>query len=572
MSDKDINQNGIQGSTGYQGLQGVQGKMGLPGVQGAQGRIGIQGIQGRAGSRGFAGPIGMQGVQGIQGPTGFPGVQGTRGCVGIQGISGMVGVQGAQGKAGRVGSQGLMGIQGLPGVQGVQGTRGKIGDRGYMGYQGSDGPVGIQGLTGEKGHIWVDGISLDGYNTHLFEFNGEKFVSEKEDKLYLRDGAVIKIWLDEAGYDSIKSNNAIMIDNHILDNSLSTAYPALYADGERFIDRVNKNTDINSIIEFTFRGGAWYYSGGLNTSAITDDIQVSGVSFGNIKDGDVIKSGTTVQEILAAMFSYEIKTKVGAMPGVKITLTSNKSTTVEVGETYTNTLKTNFSDGYFVSSDLVNYPNEKFNANNGTANGRLTAGCNVVSAKYYENGLPIDSNMVSISPNNVTSYNYGVEVEYSESNNRPRTNIGKLDDIKIEAGSVSSKQSENITIYSRYKMFYGVIDAITQDNYNIPESIKFKSKEDVMLLNSMWINDGLTEIASIETTNDKPSFVIIIPKDLYKITSTKSTLGNEVSIDSTWYFQNSFTYQASNTSTEYSVYVLPSTEKIIYKEIKINKK
>ena len=264
---------GMRGSTGLPGVQGFEGNAGEPGYQGRKGPDGAQGMRGQKGAQGIRGCDGAQGiagsdgVQGAQGAKGHAGYQGTRGCDGAQGMVGSNGIQGPQGKRGASGSQGLIGHIGPQGTKGVQGPKGAQGARGDYGYRGDDGKIGYQGITGENGAIWDDGIRLNGYNTHLFVFdlNDGKFkpVGGQKNYLNLRDGAVIKLWLDENAYNSISRYGQIKIDNVVNGTAVLTSYPVYYSDGTSIVGMINPQTDLDGAIEFTFMGSAWYYSGGI---------------------------------------------------------------------------------------------------------------------------------------------------------------------------------------------------------------------------------------------------------------------------------------------------------------------
>ena len=182
----------------------------------------------------------------------------------------MNGAQGVQGLRGTHGMSGFIGIQGAQGVQGIQGNRGP---RGYMGYIGAPGEVGIQGLTGAKGHIWVDGISLDGYNTHLFQLDNGKLISIDGSVLTVNNGAKIAMWFDQNVYDYLLSNNgqiaiesttyATLVNNDegILKSDVISGF--YYNNTTLFTSIVNIERDLNTIVEFVYFNNNWYYVGGL---------------------------------------------------------------------------------------------------------------------------------------------------------------------------------------------------------------------------------------------------------------------------------------------------------------------
>lgn len=217
--------------------------------------------------------IGLQGITGAQGFQGAQGNIGAQGQRGIQGAQGRIGMNGAQGVQGLRGEHGLGGFIGLQGAQGTQGIQGNRGPRGYMGYIGKPGEVGIQGLQGAKGHIWVDGISLDGYNTHLFTLVNNKFQSVDGSLLTLNNGAKISLWLDENCYNYLVSNGCcITVDDNVYatengkDKLISRPkenIPVRYTDSKSLIEIINSNNDLNTIVELVYYNESWYYAGGL---------------------------------------------------------------------------------------------------------------------------------------------------------------------------------------------------------------------------------------------------------------------------------------------------------------------
>lgn len=217
--------------------------------------------------------IGLQGITGAQGFQGAQGNIGAQGQRGIQGAQGRIGMNGAQGVQGLRGEHGVGGFIGLQGAQGIQGIQGHRGPRGYMGYIGKPGEVGIQGLQGAKGHIWVDGISLDGYNTHLFTLVNNKFQSVDGSLLTLNNGAKISLWLDENCYNYLVSNGCcITVDDNVyatennkeqLISRPKENIPVRYTDSKSLIEIIDSNNDLNTIVELVYYNESWYYAGGL---------------------------------------------------------------------------------------------------------------------------------------------------------------------------------------------------------------------------------------------------------------------------------------------------------------------
>lgn len=560
---------GVQGPIGYNGRIGAQGKIGGYGMQGAngsqglqgvQGKKGVQGVQGTRGCNGAQGVAGSSGVQGVQGNRGVQGAQGTRGCNGAQGAIGVTGTQGAQGKRGAQGSVGFMGLQGVNGAQGPQGIKGRIGAQGILGYQGDDGEVGIQGVMGETGSVWVDGIRLNGYNTHLFEFDSDerKFVSRNvnTDLLYIRNGAKISVWLDKNAYESIRNSGSIVIDRLEDGEFIETSYPVYYAGKKALSEVITPANDIDSVVELTYREGAWYYSGGLLTPTITKDITVTGVELGQLHEGALIEAGTTIQELFNRLLVKEIDV-YSINPEVSLEVIEGDiidNSIYEVGCSINGNLDVEYTDGKFVGKAGYDY--------------MIDAECQPNMVSYYMNGKKVSGNNIVIDSIGEEEIVLNSIVTYSDSEAKPRTNVGNLSDVKIEGGSVTTN---NITINGCYRIFYGNQTASTASTINDPKTYQFMTQESLTELNKSWmVSNGDTMIESIESTDKNPSFVIVIPS-MWNIIETQNSLGQSVNVETTWYKQNTIKYNNNGVETEYQVYVSPSTESSVYKNIILSK-
>ena len=270
--------------------------------------INLQGAQGSTGTIGTQGERGKVGLQGLQGAQGSVGLQGTRGCDGIQGARGSAGMMGAQGEVGRPGAQGNRGIQGQTGPQGPQGPQGLTGSRGFMGYVGKPGEVGIQGLQGAKGHIWIDGVSLDGYNTHLFTLSNNKLQSVDGSLLTLGNGAKISLWLDENCYNYLVNNECrITVDDNVYatdDNGEEVllveekTIPVYYAGSALLNSIISIETDLNTIVELVYYNGSWYYAGGLIGLNSSESVSYTAGDGINIDSNNVINVKIAVDNAL----------------------------------------------------------------------------------------------------------------------------------------------------------------------------------------------------------------------------------------------------------------------------------
>ena len=600
---------GLKGEKGDTGIQGVRGAQGDPGTKGFKGDTGIQGVrgtQGDPGTKGITGPQGTRGEmgdpgeKGIQGPQGnagqqgFRGAQGTRGCDGAQGPTGSRGINGPQGTRGENGPQGTRGCDGLPGVQGskglqgLQGPRGKTGTKGpmgYMGYQGPGGDVGIQGLQGARGAVWDDGIRLNGYNTHFFVFNGtNKFVPayegayERENNLLsIKNGATIKLWLDEDSYNFILNNNGkIKIDNYVGDNTVVLSqYIAYYVDDTLLTDKIGE-TDFNGIVELTFKDdvsddydGAWYYSGGIGADSVfTDGFEVLGMDIGQMTQGTEVDVGEKIETVIKKMLT-KIVDVTHAEPKIEIKTSIPLECDYEVGSQLLFNILYEYHDGYFESSDKNSYSDELFNDINSpyAYNGKLDGGCDITSVHYYLNG---GDTIETINISNIIEKEYIVacKVDYNESLLIAKKNNGEESDDFIPNGST---ELSSITFNGKYKGFYGIIENIISDQ-DKPYSNIFTTTSSLNSLNYRFINHtGETLICdSIISTNSKPAIVLAIPSFM-NISNLSNIFGIIPNPYDRLKYQNSVSYNMNGLITTYNVYVIDNLFGIEYRNIIINR-
>ena len=586
---------GDQGPKGARGEEGAQGEAGLRGLPGAQGTRGDAGAQGARGCDGPQGTSGSKGVQGSQGTRGEAGAQGTRGCDGAQGAPGMRGVTGPQGLRGEPGAQGTRGPAGKQGAQGATGPKGKSG---VMGYQGPAGDVGIQGVQGEEGAVWHDGIRLTGYNTHFFVYDGSsKFVpvyetpdTREHNLLYIKNGAVIKIWVDRTSFNFINDNGGrIKIDTYTpgqtTETGTLTQFIAYYAGTTLLTQKITED-DFNGVIELTFkddvedvRDGAWYYSGGLvgagggGTGSNTTEnvINVSGVNIGGYSTGDSIPAGTLFETIFRTMLSKTIDVKANN-PRASKHITNEPASEIEVGSRISFTLGMNYSDGYFTSSDTETYPNDEFNRINETTGGRLSARCAEGAKTYKLNGTTIQSPEIVSMVVDEKAYKYTGNVAYSASTAVAKMSNGEASDIRIAASSINV---DLVSFTGKYKMFYGYTPHLSDLDY----SNVFTSKSSLSSLTNKWLDaetyageyDSEEETYVMSSNDQNTSLVIVLPEYFY-ISATKNSLGAPIPVDEKWIKQNSFSYQNETATTTYDVYVLDSNIPCLYKEILIKKR
>ena len=138
--------------------------------------------------------------------------------------------------------------------------------------------------------------------------------------------------------------------------------------------------------------------------------------------------------------------------------------------------------------------------------------------------------------------------------------------VYIPAGAVTSNQ---VQVVGKYKCYYGTADAITAFDYDDPNEYQFLTQASIEALNSVWM-DSTTTISTITSTAAKPSFVIAAPT-AWDITAAMNSFDSPVTVETTWFKQNTITYTRGSVTTTYQVWVNPSTEANEYRNIKLTK-
>lgn len=583
----NVGATGVQGKRGMVGVQGIQGRagmmgpagnMGTQGAQGMQGITGIQGVQGNAGSKGPQGVQGVQGAPGAQGVRGTAGPQGIRGCSGPQGSTGSAGVQGPQGRRGENGAQGTRGCAGPQGTRGVQGSTGPQGPKGYMGYRGPDGAAGVQGVEGREGAVWYDGVRLDGYNTHLFHFdiNQGKFVSPEGQNNYLelREGAFIRLWIDQDGLDAIMADSEILIDETIIEEGAETIirttdYRA-YFNGDELISSKLSDDNLNTVIEFTFHRNRWVYSGGsigADEPELSSRIEVIGTEIGDYHDGDIIPAGTLMEDVLRTLLTHTIDV-YAVEPQLSLVVLVNGDETsgnidIEIGTPITLSVRTDFTDGRFIGEEGYDY--------------NVAAGCELGDIEWSVNGEPIVGDEYT-TVMGAEGISVQAKVNYSASTVVPVKNTGVPSDVHIDSGV---KTSSTIVLSGVEAGYYDIVTKITASSFDNPDKYPVKSQDDlgengnVKLKVTLKNNRGV--INRIESTEEKPSFALAIPSG-YRIVQTKNSNGEDVvgsdwddEHAGTWFKQNSIEYHNDERHLIYNVWVILSTGVTEYKDIIISR-
>lgn len=414
--------------------------------------------------------------------------------------------------------------------------------------------------------VWIDGIRIDGFNTHLYECINDKFITKNSTKglLIIDDGTQIDIWLDETAYESIKNNdNCLKIDTFVNGKLKESNYPITFDGKKTLIDAVNVLTDLDAIVSLTFKENEfkekeWYYSGGLRTSttidgditvdtSIENDIKVTGVNIGSYKDGESITAGTSVEEILRNILTNKIGVKISKP---KLTMLLDDSGPFEVGETVEGYIKVYYQDGQFIGETGYDYT--------------LSAGCKEPENYTYKmNGVDLENNNnYSIPSINEGTTTFTVSGEHGQSINTPVDNTGEeLNDIKIDSDTIST--SKDIKAY--YKYFYGYVE------YN--SDLSEITDETLNSLSSNYLDSNTETINSLKSTdNDKPSILLVIPTD-WEIIFTKNGKGDIIPTEelSTLWEKNENVITHEINGKQYNLYVNELQQPVEYKEIIIKK-
>lgn len=406
--------------------------------------------------------------------------------------------------------------------------------------------------------VWIDGIRIDGFNTHLYECINDKFITKNSTKglLIIDNGTQIDIWLDDTAYNSIKNNNnCLKIDTFVNENLIESNYPITFDGKKTLIEAVNVLTDLDAIVSLTFKENEWYYSGGLRTSttidgditvdtSIENEIIVTGVNIGSYKDGVSITAGTSVEEILRNILTNKIGVKISKP---KLTMSLTKSGTFEVGEPVEGTINVYYQDGQFIGETGYKYT--------------LSAGCSKPENYTYKmNGVDLENNNYSIPSISEGTTTFTVSGIHGPSTETPVDNTGEeLNDIKIDSATISTSQSIN----AYYKYFYGYVE------YN--SDLSEITDETLNNLSSNYLDSNTETINTLKSSDENPSIIIILPTD-WEITSTTNSLGVVITgtaLNDLWKITKVITRKINDK--EYNLYVNNLQQPVEYKDIIIKK-
>ena len=357
-------------------------------------------------------------------------------------------------------------------------------------------------------------------------------------------------------------------------------------------------------------------------SSIPNDIIIAGLDgklgAGNYNNGDTIKAGTNIYEILQnilcrELFPTDIKTTVASATASmnNLILSLDKSGIIEVGTLVklisgstngsvvkkVNSKIENIEYGYSTQNNNTIESSDKYIEKECTAEIKdniYTISASIIGFtadtetnikvtpenKTTEGGASLDETILGCvieGDNKITINATGASYSYS-ANAIDKiyycSNLGKTSENQYHEGigSVSGttdkpEKSASSIITGKYKYFLGYSNNTSFDQFDSDSIRALTEKSD-------WLNiNSTTEVvggSNIEKSNGK-SIVIACPTK-YKLSSIDTSLGN--SMIELFTSQGEIDVKTGEIYTKYNVYVYPITNntKIDYKNVKITKK
>lgn len=329
-------------------------------------------------------------------------------------------------------------------------------------------------------------------------------------------------------------------------------------------------------------------------ASLQETVKATGVTVGNVKNGDELVEGSTLTDIIKQIFLKKIETEA-VLPtitfsGVNSTEGKNITTsqTLEIG-TLVPTLQLNCTlntdnygcKGYYRSSDTDYYSNEEFNTINECQNGRLNANCTIGTVTYKDGNTQLSSNI--LSGFNITGEGTIKTISVNctvGSTVTPKNNLNTADD-GIRIDDDRDWVSASIKFSGVYKYFYGygVYIENPQQREHIYEHY-FETKTQIecavngtsgyaTLVPGDCAIGKETTVGSMIGTDAMPAMFLILPNNHKTITDTRDTWGGEAK--NKWELQNTFNYTNGNKTTTYYVYAIGGVaEPTPYNQIKFS--
>lgn len=269
---------------------------------------------------------------------------------------------------------------------------------------------------------------------------------------------------------------------------------------------------------------------------LTEDLEVVGVTVGNVSTGKKWGKGTDLATILKSILAKEISV-TATNPSVTV---SNSGTpnagTYEVGTSISVDLGHTYTDGRFVGQSGYNY--------------NIAAQCDEGTTTYTKNGSDMESNTDTMVLTEST-VNYKCKTTYSASKAEPVTNFRNPAGVSIPANTSGVVSSNSITFTGAYKYFMGYSTNTTAAEFDSA------SVRALTVKTGNITNNGTTTIVNATAiASDGTSIVIACPSK-YKLATVQNGLGADILAN--FSSQGNVTVTTGTIETEYKLFIYPIT-------------
>lgn len=297
------------------------------------------------------------------------------------------------------------------------------------------------------------------------------------------------------------------------------------------------------------------------SNAITPNTTV-----GFVNANTTIEAGSSLEEVLRKILVKEVLA-TSVKPTNSLTVSGDAQR--EVGTALgTITLNPSYTDGYYKSSDTAVYTNAQFNANNGTTNGRLNAGCKSGAITYYKGTTTITDQVdetdgfqyvdnTKVITN--TTYDFYIQTAYQASTvNECKTSSGATQSISIPSGTTEKNDAKTVKFY--HKTYVSPIQGLVWDaaqNCLVKNGVKYVPS--VELKNTMseegaFLTSKEQNKSQTYTIPGASSLCVIVPHNV--IFSTYSASDN----NKTDLFGDAFkkSETTNDLGIKYDIYIYPN--------------
>lgn len=283
---------------------------------------------------------------------------------------------------------------------------------------------------------------------------------------------------------------------------------------------------------------------------LTEDLEVVGVTVGNVSTGKKWGKGTDLATILKSILAKEISV-TATNPSVTVSNSGTPSAgTYEVGTSVSVNLGHTYTDGRFVGQSGYNY--------------NIPAQCDEGVTTYTKDGSNMEGNTDTIVLTEST-VNYKCKTTYSASKAEPVTNFGNPAGVSIPANTSGVVSSNSITFTGVYKYFMGYSTNTEASQFN-SESVRALTVKTGNVTNNGTTNIiGTTAISTPAGQN-----IIIACPSKYKLSSIQGGLGNDLLATVTEPTEM-VKVTTGTVETDYKVYILKTSVSLDIKNVSLAK-